>query len=93
MLNEFLYWGSPRSAASRKLRDWLDHRSPGLAPSLRKIDLRRPVFLHKTAKHGSDTPLSWSDAADMARLSRGLLSTIIGHEPDGGEEVIRPRAM
>src|ERR1035441_7996057 len=46
-------------------------------PALQKIDLRKLMGLNIATKHGSYTPLSWKDAADMARLSRGLLLAII----------------
>ena len=83
MLNEFRHWGTPRSGASRKFRGWLDHENPGLVPSLKKVDLQRLIYLNNETKHRPDTPLSWTDAADMAKLSRGLLSAIIEYEPDG----------
>ena len=79
MLNEFLYWDRPRTAASRQFRGWLDRENPRLVPALQKIDLRRLKALNNATKHGSETPLSWKDAADMARLSRGLLAAIIEH--------------
>jgi tetratricopeptide (TPR) repeat protein len=83
MLNEFLHWDQPRSGASRQFRGWLDRESSGLVPSLQKNDLRRPAALHNAAKHPSGPPLSWDDAADMARLSRRLLSAVIEHESCG----------
>jgi hypothetical protein len=87
MLNEFHYWDSPRSEASRQFRGWLERENPGLVPSLKKIGLRRPVDLHNAAKHGSETPLEWTDAEDMARLCRRLLSAVIEHEFSGAVEV------
>ena len=86
MLNEFLNWDRPRSGASRNLRGWLDHENPMLVSSLQEIDLQRLKDLNNATKHGSEMPLSWNDAADMARLSRGLSSAIIKPECGGAVE-------
>jgi hypothetical protein len=87
MLKEFRQEDSPRSEASRQFRGWLERENPGLVPSLKKIGLRRPVDLHNAAKHGSEAPLEWNDAEDMARLCRGLLSAVIEHERGGAAEM------
>jgi hypothetical protein len=88
MLNEFHYWDKPRSEASRRFRSWLHHRGTGLVQFLQEPDLQRLAGPNIDVKHCPETPLSWNKAADMARLSRWLLSALIAHERD--EPLISP---
>ena len=87
MLKEFRHGDPPRSEASRQFRGWLDRENHRLVRSLQKVDLKTPVDLNNAAKHGSEWPLSWDDATEMAGLSRRLLSAIIEHESGGAVEV------
>jgi tetratricopeptide (TPR) repeat protein len=78
ILQEFLHWNDPpRSGASKRFREWLRAEKPWLVTALRAVDLRRLGDLYKSAKHRDEARLSWDEAAQMARLSRTLLSTVI----------------
>jgi tetratricopeptide (TPR) repeat protein len=77
MLNEIRH-REARSAAGRRFREWLGREKNGWRlTNLPGADLVRLTYLDEVAKHQPETPLSWENAAEMARLSRELLNVVV----------------